>query len=193
MPSSRYRLFPRKLPSMLPTTILGKITAYIGSIWFLVHVARLTAVLIKPSNDALSGWASALNFIFGLFLLFMLFRWVRRVLLWRLRNRLIVTYVFIGVIPVLLILVMVGVAGYMISNQYATSQARIQMDSEIHAMRLAAETQARQLAESPDRHIFSPETKYLSERFPGFAEAAWRNGKQEAIAGQAADLQLPTW
>ena len=35
-----------------------------------------------------------------------------RPLLWRLRNRLIVTYLFIGVMPILLLLLMGGVAGY---------------------------------------------------------------------------------
>src|SRR5438067_9369208 len=153
MPSLSYRFLRRKLLHWIPTTVLGKITAYVGAIWLGVHALRLTIILLSPSSIALSGWASTFNYVFGLFLGILLLRWVRRVLLWRLRNRLIVTYVFIGVIPVLLILVMVAVAGYMISNQYATSQARVQMDAEIHALRLAAESQATRLAESAPTQV----------------------------------------
>jgi sigma-B regulation protein RsbU (phosphoserine phosphatase) len=41
----------------------------------------------------------------------------RRTLLWRLRNRLIVAYVFIAVVPILLLLTMVGLAGYLLELQ----------------------------------------------------------------------------
>jgi sigma-B regulation protein RsbU (phosphoserine phosphatase) len=192
MTSVPYRYLRRKLPSWLPTTILGKITAYIGAIWLAVHVSRLAVLVLRPSSDAMSSWASAFNIIFGVFLTLVILRWFRRVLLWRLRNRLIVTYVFIGVIPVLLILVMVGVAGYMISNQYATSQARVQMEADVHALRVAAESQATRLTESPNLKMLPPEENYLLERFPGMTEAAWKNGKRESL-GQASDLELPTW
>jgi len=40
------------------------------------------------------------------------FGWVRQKLLWRLRNRLIVTYVFVGVIPALLLVAMTSIAFY---------------------------------------------------------------------------------
>src|SRR5580704_3475124 len=38
----------------------------------------------------------------------------RRSLLWRLRNRLIVAYIFIAVVPILLLVTMVGLAGYLL-------------------------------------------------------------------------------
>ena len=43
--------------------------------------------------------------------------WVRSQLLWRLRNRLIVAYLFIAVVPVILLLTMAGVASYLIYLQ----------------------------------------------------------------------------
>ncbi len=46
------------------------------------------------------------------------FRWLRSQLLWRLRNRLIVTYVFIGVIPVFLLLVMSLFTLYLLAGQF---------------------------------------------------------------------------
>ncbi|NIV29029.1 MAG: hypothetical protein GWN58_05825, partial [Anaerolineae bacterium] len=44
--------------------------------------------------------------------------WRRRVL-WGLRNRLLVTYVFIAVIPILLVLGMVGLTSYLLYGQLA--------------------------------------------------------------------------
>lgn len=41
-------------------------------------------------------------------------------LMWRLRHRLIVTYIFIGVIPIALLLLMVGVGNYLFAGQFAT-------------------------------------------------------------------------
>src|SRR6185312_3488458 len=188
MHSLPYRFLRRKLPSFKPTTTLGRLTAYVGAIWLVLHVIRLAIALLSKS-EVLSGWAASFNYIFGFFLSLLLLRWIRKALLWRLRNRLIVTYVFIGVIPVLLILMMVGVAGYMVSNQYATSLAQVQVDSEVHALRLAAETQARRLAEVPDAPE-GAELRYLKERFPGLEESTWRNGKPVNVS---ADLAMPSW
>ena len=47
-------------------------------------------------------------------------RWIRRRLMWRLRNRLIVTYIFIGVIPIMLLVAMARLAGYLFAGQFAT-------------------------------------------------------------------------
>ncbi len=48
-----------------------------------------------------------------------LFRLFRRTV-WRLRNRLILAYVFIGVVPITLILVMLGLGMYILMGQVAT-------------------------------------------------------------------------
>ena len=48
------------------------------------------------------------------------FRWVKAKALWRLRNRLIVTYVFIGVIPVVMLVVLALGSFYLFAGQFAT-------------------------------------------------------------------------
>src|SRR6516225_9778250 len=45
---------------------------------------------------------------------------VKRRILWRLRWRLLVTYVFIAVVPILLIVGLVAVGGYIINGQFAS-------------------------------------------------------------------------
>ena len=57
------------------------------------------------------------------------FKWARQKLLWRLRNRLIVTYVFIGVIPVFLLVAMTSIAFYLFAGQFAN----FVVTSDIHA------------------------------------------------------------
>src|SRR6516165_9404204 len=45
---------------------------------------------------------------------------VKRKILWRLRWRLMVTYVFIAVVPILLILILMGLGAYIINGQFAS-------------------------------------------------------------------------
>ena len=66
--------------------MLGRLTAYVGGIWLALHVVRWAIILFSRSSDALSGWASAFNYIFGIFLVLVLARWIRKAVLWRLRN-----------------------------------------------------------------------------------------------------------
>ena len=70
--------------------------------------------------------AGGLRFLFGLLFLVFAFvvalRWLgawRRQMLWRLRNRLLITYLFIAVIPILLIVGMVALTAYMLYGQLA--------------------------------------------------------------------------
>src|ERR1700676_1493262 len=78
-----------------PKSKLGRTTLWFGGLALLLELLRLS--FRAPSGTMLSGWATFLIFIFAVCGALMLLRWVRRQLMWRLRNRLIVTYVFIGV------------------------------------------------------------------------------------------------
>ena len=68
---------------------------------------------------ALDGWVVLLTITNVVLYSILGLRWIRHKLLWRLRNRLIVTYVFIGVIPVLLIGAMVFLGSYLFAGQFA--------------------------------------------------------------------------
>ncbi len=58
-------------------------------------------------------------FISGIYYLARLVTFVRNRLLWRLRSRLIVTYLFIAVVPVILIVVLVVIGAFIINGQFA--------------------------------------------------------------------------
>ena len=83
---------------------------------------------------SLGGWATFLAVSSGLLFLFLGFGWLKRKVLWRLRNRLIVTYVFIGVIPAVLLVAMAGITLYGLAGQFAV----FVVTSEIHAPSCAA-------------------------------------------------------
>ena len=83
--------------------------------------------------------------IFLFFLFVWLCRWGYRPLLWRLRNRLIVTYLFIGVMPILLLLLMFGLAGYLFAGQFANYVAISDLHSELLHLQAANDALAAQL------------------------------------------------
>ncbi|MGB6304246.1 MAG: hypothetical protein WBF45_10880, partial [Acidobacteriaceae bacterium] len=69
-----------------------------------------------------------------------LFRWVRWRLLWKLRNRLFVTYALIGLTPVVLFGLLAAFAAYVLFGQFANFAAASEIHSELVA--LSANTDA---------------------------------------------------
>jgi sigma-B regulation protein RsbU (phosphoserine phosphatase) len=112
-----------------PKTRLGKTALWFG---YLACILELLRAIFRPSPASmLGGWASFISFVFVFFGLLMGLRWVRRKLMWRLRNRLIVTYMFIGVIPVILLITMALLAGFLFAGQFATYVAMSDLQSEL--------------------------------------------------------------
>jgi sigma-B regulation protein RsbU (phosphoserine phosphatase) len=90
---------------------LGLLFAALAAVWILLtvlHTAAGLAILI-----------GVVELVLGLVLAFRFMRYLARQSIWRLRNRLIVTYLFIGVMPVALILILVGIGGWIVAGQVA--------------------------------------------------------------------------
>ena len=64
-------------------------------------------------------WLACLCFLLGVVVSFRLARRGLRKAIWRLRNRLIAAYIFIAVVPVVLILLLAGIATYVVIGQMA--------------------------------------------------------------------------
>jgi len=126
-----------------PKTKLGKTTLWFGGLALILGIIRLIAR--SPSGTMLSGWASFVLYIFIVCGLVMGVRWLRQRLLWRLRNRLIVTYTFIGVIPIILLVAMALIAGYLFAGQFATYVASAELQSELQHLESANTSLAIQL------------------------------------------------
>lgn len=91
--------------------------------------------------------------------------WARETI-WRLRNRLIVAYLFIAVVPVVVILVIVGISAYFLTGQMALYLVTTELEQ--HRSSLVGPTIgliATPAAEREDRIRWM--APYLAKRFPG--------------------------
>ena len=115
--------------------------------WAALYVLALDLVLftlqwltrhVSPSMSAsLGGWVTFLSVLAIVLLAIAGFRWLRSQLLWRLRNRLIVTYVFIGVIPVFLLVMISLITLYLFCGQFASFVVTSDIATHLRSMEAA--------------------------------------------------------
>jgi sigma-B regulation protein RsbU (phosphoserine phosphatase) len=120
---------------------------------FLVLVVIYAALYfsrIAPTLQSLAGLAA---FVFGLLTLFRLARRAVRKAIWRLRNRLIVAYLFIAVVPIVLILTLVGIAGWAVIGQMAVYLVNTELSHRQTTLIRQAEGLARVPAGEPERAL----------------------------------------
>src|ERR1039457_3908879 len=84
----------------------------------LFAVQWLTRRASPATSASLEGWVTFLSLLAIVLFAVAGFRWLRSQLLWRLRNRLIVTYVFTGVIPVFLLVMISLITLYLLAWQF---------------------------------------------------------------------------
>src|SRR5260370_29408498 len=119
---------------------------------------------VQSVADLLSGWTGFLGFFLSLLLIFLTLRWFRNHVMWSVRNRLIVTYLFIGALPITLAVAMAAGSLYRAVERLATFLAM----SEIRAQgqRLAGANLA--AAEAIEKRHSTPQQVMASDvLFPG--------------------------
>ncbi len=94
---------------------------------------------------AIRGWLILIFLVALGFIIVRLARWVRRRLLWGLRNRLIVAYVFIAVVPVVLLFALAGVSAYLLYFQLGAHLLSDDLNARVSATASVADTLARTL------------------------------------------------
>jgi len=108
---------------------------------------ELLLQLFSPNWGAsLGGWVKFLLFDAALLFSIVAFRGLKRKILWRLRNRLIVTYVFIGVIPVALLVVMAFITIYLFAGQFASFVVISEINSQLRSMQAVNAAVSNELA-----------------------------------------------
>jgi sigma-B regulation protein RsbU (phosphoserine phosphatase) len=100
----------------------------------LFALEMLLKLLAPAWGDSIGGWVKFLVFDAALLFSILAFRWLRRKALWRLRNRLIVTYVFIGVIPAVLLVAMALITLYGFAGQFAIFVVTSDINSQLRRM-----------------------------------------------------------
>ncbi|HEY2845852.1 MAG TPA: hypothetical protein VGJ09_19485, partial [Bryobacteraceae bacterium] len=74
----------------------------------------------------------------GVWLAIRLLRLTARQAVWRLRNRLVVTYLFIAVVPIVVIAGLAALAGYMLVSQLAAYMVTTELDRRIEGLSIAS-------------------------------------------------------
>ncbi|HWF04975.1 MAG TPA: PP2C family protein-serine/threonine phosphatase [Candidatus Angelobacter sp.] len=158
----------RKLASagMIPRTRLALTTAYMAGTEAILFLLEWLFQLAGSTQTAASiaGWTTFLGFLLFILILILAIRWFRTHVMWSVRNRLIVTYLFIGALPVGLMAVMTFGAGWLVMQHLATfltvSEIRGQ-EQRLTAANLAA-------IEEMQRHAGIPgQIAAMDDSFPG--------------------------
>ena len=171
--------------SLLPRTRLAWFSVYLAGIeaFLLIVKATLTGLHAFTAASALGGWTTFLGFILILLLTFLGLRWFRNYVMWRLRNRLIVTYLFIGGVPVVLVIAMAVISAYFFLGQFATfitvSEIRAQLQQLQAANAATAEQVGKRAARITSAESFTPDDNVFPGRtlqvLPEAARPKWIN------------------
>lgn len=114
---------------------MARLACYLAGLAAALYALEKLLGLLAPSwGEQLSGWGIFLAFLAAVLFFILGFRWARRRVLWRLRNRLIVTYVFIGVIPAVLLLAMAGITLYGLAGQFAVFVVTSEIHSQLRSL-----------------------------------------------------------
>jgi sigma-B regulation protein RsbU (phosphoserine phosphatase) len=151
---------------MVPRTRMALATLYLAGTEVVLLLLQWLVKLASGAGAgaALGGWTSFLGWVVAVLLLFLALRWFRNHVMWSVRNRLIVTYLFIGALPVALMAAMAMGSGYVVLQHLATFLTV----SEIRGLgqRLAAANLA--AIEEMQRHDGTPaQIAAMDASFPG--------------------------
>lgn len=161
--------------AVYPRSKLAVVTCYVLAIDILLFaLQQLSKTLGRSFGGSLGGWVSFLSAVVIAFLVVLIVRRISGGVLWRLRNRLIVTYIFIGVIPFILLVALFLGALYLLAGQFATFVATSRLDSAAAELRATAETLNRGLR--TDLNAGRTAVNSTSPSGPNTHISVWLNG-----------------
>ncbi|HYL93745.1 MAG TPA: hypothetical protein VEW69_11390, partial [Alphaproteobacteria bacterium] len=140
---------------MVPRTKLAWFTTYVAGVALVLVVLRwlLRLAMGAEAVPSLDGWVRFASTVVVLLLCLLALRWFRNKLLWRVRNRLIVTYLFIGGVPITLVVAMALIAGYLFTEHFSMYVAASDIQAQLHQLEDANLATAREIA----KHEILPE------------------------------------
>src|SRR6185437_5639949 len=180
---------------VFPRSRLAFFTLYVLVLALLLLIFREAGGLFRSSfGSSLTGWVVLLT-ILGLGLLVVLS--VRRIsskLLWRMRSRLVLTYAFIGVVPLVLLVVLAALAFFLFSGQFAAYVLTSRLDSDLRSLGISNVRIAGEIVSKVPAHNVTPlSPDAIPTRRATHEVFAWLDGKLIFNnSGQAAPL-LPTY
>lgn len=195
-------LLSGRLARLAPTSGLGRFTLYLLLVdLFIYGLSRLFTA--RRGGGTLDIWVLLLTITLAVLGFILSLRWFRRRFMWRLRNRLIVTYVFIGVIPLVLVLMMALIAGYLFAGQFATFLASSDLNSELRTLAAANSAMATELGTvarvrgmPTSRDLLTSQEFRPDEHLKSAEVVAWHHGQRielHAAGGQINVAGIPAW
>jgi len=148
-PDLRLRLIKTGL---WPEGRMARLACYLAAMGAVLFALQKFLSLFAASwGDHLGGWVEFLAFLAVVLLSILAFRFLKRRVLWRLRNRLIVTYVFIGVIPAVLLVTMALITLYGLAGQFAVFVVTSEIHSQLRSLEAANAAVCNELAARLER------------------------------------------
>src|SRR5579862_235939 len=190
----RFRLLAT---GVLPRTRLARAACYLLGLDLLLFALQKLFGIFKLSwGLALRGWVGILSALAIIALGILAYRWLKARLLWRLRNRLIVTYMFIGVIPVMLLVAMAFITIYLFAGQFANFVVTSELDSRLRSLHAVNAAISHELAARLEhgQPAIAESLEGLKRTDPAWASrqiCAWRNEAPLAVCSSASSGKTP--
>src|SRR5262252_1092900 len=147
-PELRHKLIQADL---WPQGRMARLACYLAGLAIVLFALEKLLGLFSTWGQHLGGWVSFLTFLACVLFFILAFRWVKRRILWRLRNRLIVTYMFIGVIPAVLLIAMGIITLYGLGGQFAVFVVTSEKDAQLRSLAAVNDTISNELASHLER------------------------------------------
>jgi sigma-B regulation protein RsbU (phosphoserine phosphatase) len=159
------------------STKFGLTTLWFGGLSVLLIALRW--ITGSASGSKLNAWATFVTAVFAFCALWLIFRFAWPHLMWRLRHRLIVTYIFIAVFPLVLLFLMANIGDYLFAGQFATYIAISNLQSELQHLEAANDALAAQLSTLERSRKLNGQTAgqlttVSGENFPQRTVTVWR-------------------
>jgi sigma-B regulation protein RsbU (phosphoserine phosphatase) len=138
----------------------------VGIAFLLLLAVDLVLEWVAPASLLLSVLRLG-TLITGGWLIVRLLRLTARNAVWRLRNRLLVTYLFIAVLPILLILGLAVVSWFFLTQQLVVYLVASELDRRIQGLRTAANSIVNTDPDSRPFLIAQMTELFYRERYPG--------------------------
>lgn len=106
---------------------------------FAVFAALYAGLILLAPHSALRPAAGAGTLLTGIWVAVYFVRWISRRLLWRLRNRLLVTYLFIAAAPIVMVVWLATLAGNSLVHQLAAYLVTSELDRRSAILEAAAD------------------------------------------------------
>jgi sigma-B regulation protein RsbU (phosphoserine phosphatase) len=143
----------------------GKRITLLGAFLFFVLVAVLCYFL--PKGGSFEALAVIGAIVTGAILFWRVMTFTIHRSIWRLRNRLIVSELFIGVVPIVLVLLLVALATYIVAGQTAAYLVVTELDRTLDILRIP-ERVLRTNPTAPPAAVLDQLVPFIKQRFPNF-------------------------